>query len=90
MPAERIVYGHIAGHLQVAPDLLVDTHGAAIIDPVWQLLAYAYQKVGVFPTLLERDTNIPPLAEVMLEIDRIHRMQQQASQVHPHSVNRVA
>jgi uncharacterized protein len=90
MPAERIVYGHIAGHLQVAPDLLVDTHGAAIIDPVWQLLAYAYQKVGVFPTLLERDTNIPPLAEVMLEVDRIHRMQQQASQIHLHSVNRVA
>jgi uncharacterized protein len=90
MPAERIVYGHIAGHLQVAPDLLVDTHGAAIIDPVWQLLAYAYQKVGVFPTLLERDTNIPPLAEVMLEVDRIHRMQQQAGQTHPHSVNRVA
>jgi uncharacterized protein len=90
MPAERIVYGHIAGHLQVAPDLLVDTHGAAIIDPVWQLLAYAYQKVGVFPTLLERDTNIPPLAEVMLEVDRIHHMQQQAGQINPHSLNRVA
>lgn len=88
LPAERIVYGHIAGHLQVEPDLLVDTHGAAIIDPVWQLLAYAYQKVGVFPTLLERDTNIPPLAELMQEVDTIHRMQQQAIQ--PYSVNRVA
>jgi uncharacterized protein len=88
LPAERIVYGHIAGHLQAAPDLLVDTHGAAIIDPVWQLLAYAYQKVGVFPTLLERDTNIPPLAELMQEVDTIHRMQQQATQ--PYSVNRVA
>jgi uncharacterized protein len=90
LPAERIVYGHIAGHLQVAADLLVDTHGAAIIDPVWQLLAYAYQKHGVFPTLLERDTNIPTLAELMQEIDTIHRMQQQAIQHYPDSVNRVA
>ncbi|MGQ2964311.1 HvfB family MNIO-type RiPP peptide maturase [Methylophilus sp.] len=90
MPAERIVYGHIAGHLQVASDLLVDTHGAAVIDPVWQLLAYAYQKLGVFPTLLERDTHIPPLAELMQEVDTIQRMQQQAIQSSPHSVNRVA
>jgi uncharacterized protein len=89
MPAERTVYGHIAGHLQVAPDLLVDTHGAAIIGPVWQLLAYAYQKVGVFPTLLERDSNIPPLAELMHEVDRIYGMQQQAIQLQ-HSANRVA
>lgn len=75
LPAERIVYGHMAGHLQVKPDLLVDTHGAAIIDPVWQLLTHAYQTLGVFPTLLERDSNIPPLAEVMQEIDRIHASQ---------------
>lgn len=86
MPAERIVYGHIAGHLQVEPDLLVDTHGAAVIDPVWQLLKVAYQTLGVFPTLLERDSNIPPLAEIMQEVDRIHHIQQTTPGMRPNKV----
>lgn len=90
MPAERIVYGHVAGHLQVTPDLLIDTHGASIIAPVWDLLAYAYGKFGIFPTLLERDSNIPPLAEVMLEVERIHQTQLNVRQPHPLSLNRVA
>ena len=67
----RIVYGHIAGHYQEAPDLLIDTHGASVIDPVWDLLAQAYQLFGHFPTLLERDTNIPPLLDLMPEVKRI-------------------
>lgn len=71
IPRERIVYSHIAGHLQVSTDVLVDTHGEAIIDPVWALLAEAYQLFGTFPTLLERDTNIPPLAELMQEVNKI-------------------
>jgi uncharacterized protein len=75
IPRERIVYSHIAGHLQVEPDLLVDTHGADIIDPVWALLEEAYQLFGTFPTLLERDTNIPPLAEILHEIDKIAAIQ---------------
>lgn len=78
MPVDRIVYGHMAGHLQVEPDLLVDTHGEPIIDPVWQLLEYAYAKLKVFPTLLERDSNIPPWPELMQEIDQIHQCQQAA------------
>jgi uncharacterized protein len=90
MPAGRIVYSHIAGHLQVKADLLVDTHGASVIDPVWQLLAYAYRRFGVFPTLLERDTNIPPLTEVMQEVDHIHLIQQEVTQAHSSSVSRVA
>ena len=71
IPRERIVYSHIAGHLQVGRDVLVDTHGEAIIDPVWALLEEAYQLFGAFPTLLERDTNIPPLAELMQEVNKI-------------------
>ncbi len=67
----RIVYGHIAGHYQEAPDLLIDTHGASVVDPVWDLLAQAYQLFGHFPTLLERDTNIPTLFELMPEVKRI-------------------
>ena len=75
IPGERIVYAHIAGHYVEAPDFLVDTHGATIIDPVWKLLDTAYQKFGVFPTLLERDFNIPPLAELMKEVETIRMIQ---------------
>ena len=71
IPRERVVYSHIAGHLQVQDNVLVDTHGENIIDPVWALLAEAYQLFGTFPTLLERDTNIPPLAELMQEVNKI-------------------
>ena len=77
IPGERIVYSHMAGHYQEAPDLLVDTHGADIIAPVWTLLHSAYEKFGVFPTLLERDTNIPPLNVLMHEVDKIANIQLQ-------------
>jgi hypothetical protein len=71
LPVERAVYMHMAGHHQEAPDLLVDTHGAAVIEPVWALLDHAYARFGALPTLLERDFNIPPLAELVPEIERI-------------------
>jgi uncharacterized protein (UPF0276 family) len=75
LPAERVVYMHIAGHFREAEDLVVDTHGEAIIDPVWKLLGTAYEAVGVHPTLLERDYNIPPLATLNREVQRIARVQ---------------
>jgi uncharacterized protein (UPF0276 family) len=75
LPGERIAYIHIAGHYVEAPDLLVDTHGAAIIDPVWQLLARAYRNFGVRPTLVERDFNFPPLAELVGEVRTIRSIQ---------------
>lgn len=76
IPGERIVYAHIAGHYQQEANLLVDTHGENVIDPVWQLLHQAYQQFDVFPTLLERDINIPPLATLMSEVDKIATIQQ--------------
>lgn len=75
MPAERIVYMHMAGHYQEAPDLIIDTHGADVIDPVWQLLETAYALLGVHPTCLERDFNIPPLSALLPEVERIAAMQ---------------
>ena len=75
IPGERIVYAHIAGHYVQAADFLVDTHGATIIDPVWKLLDSAYERFGVFPTLLERDFNIPPLTELMREVETIRSIQ---------------
>jgi uncharacterized protein len=76
MPAERIAYLHVAGHYNEADDLIVDTHGAAVIDPVWDLLQKAYERFGAVPTLLERDFNLPPLAELVAELDKIRTLQQ--------------
>ncbi|BDM63936.1 UPF0276 protein [Shewanella sp. NFH-SH190041] len=78
MPTDKIRYLHIAGHYVEAEDLIVDTHGAAVVDPVWQLLAECYQYHGVFPTLLERDFNIPPMAELVVELEQIHGLQRNA------------
>ncbi|MGD8378809.1 MAG: DUF692 domain-containing protein [Gammaproteobacteria bacterium] len=75
LPAERVAYFHVAGHYVEAEDLRVDTHGADVIDPVWDLLDKAYEHCGVVPTLLERDFNIPPLATLLDEIDTIQRIQ---------------
>ena len=75
LPSERIVYMHIAGHYHEAEDLLVDTHGADVIDPVWRLLDATYRIHGVTPTLLERDFNFPPLAELIGEVEHIAQIQ---------------
>ena len=75
MPTERIVYLHMAGHHNEAQDLIIDTHGADVIDPVWSLLDETYRIHGVAPTLLERDFNIPPLAELVREVEHIAHIQ---------------
>lgn len=75
IPAQRIAYAHIAGHYVEADDFLVDTHGAEIIDPVWKLLGKAYELYGVFPTLLERDFNIPAMDELLREVNIIRSIQ---------------
>ena len=75
LPGERIMYVHVAGHYNEAEDLIVDTHGADVIDPVWNILEQAYQHFGVLPTLLERDFNIPPVEELVKEVDIIRNIQ---------------
>lgn len=78
--ARRAVYVHVAGHFEEAPDLRVDTHGSSVVEPVWGLLEEAYGRYGVMPTLLERDFNFPPLAELLAEVERIRSMQQMADE----------
>ena len=75
LPGERIAYAHVAGHHQEDVDLIVDTHGADVIDPVWQLLDQAYAHFGVFPTLLERDFNFPSLPGLLEEVRTIRELQ---------------
>lgn len=76
MPTERIAYAHIAGHYNEADDLIVDTHGADVIEPVWNLLDMAYDYHGAFPTLLERDFNIPSMEILLQEVGRIAALQE--------------
>ncbi len=75
LPGERICYLHVAGHYDEAEDLKVDTHGADVIEPVWQLLKHTYGRFGAVPTLLERDFNFPPLATLLGEVDQIRTLQ---------------
>lgn len=78
LPLERVAYVHVAGHYHEAEDLRVDTHGAPVIDPVWELLQALYRKRGSIPTLLERDFNFPPLPELLQEVECIRSYQRRA------------
>jgi uncharacterized protein (UPF0276 family) len=78
MPAERIRYFHLAGHYVEAEDLRIDTHGAAVDEQAWQLLADAYAHFGAVPTMLERDFNFPPIQDLLDELTRIRQLQSQA------------
>ena len=79
MPSDRIVYLHVAGHYLEDDGIIVDTHGADVIDPVWALLDQTYQCIGVRPTLLERDFNIPPIEVLLKEIAHIKTTQNKLS-----------
>lgn len=82
LPADRVVYMHVAGHLVEPDGLVIDTHGDAVCDPVWALLADAYARFGVVPTCLERDFDVPPLPVLLDELTQIERCQRHADR-HP-------
>ena len=75
LPLERTAYVHVAGHYVEPDGLLIDTHGAEVVDPVWSLLEAAYQRIGPVPTCLERDFNIPDLQQLTAEVEIIARLQ---------------
>lgn len=75
LPLDRTCYIHVAGHFVEPDGLLIDTHGAEVIDPVWSLLETAYQHVGKVPTCLERDFNFPDLAALTAEVSVIAKLQ---------------
>jgi uncharacterized protein len=76
LPGGRVAYIHVAGHYDEAEDLKVDTHGAPVKDAVWELLGAAYARFGTRPTLLERDFNFPPYAELAGELATIREVMQ--------------
>lgn len=73
LPAAAIGEIHLAGHAADArhgADLLIDTHGAPVAEPVWSLYARLVARIGVRPTLIERDEDVPAFADLMAEQDR--------------------
>ena len=74
-------FNKIKGAYSHLPELLIDTHGEAVKGTVWDLLEYAYQRLPVIPpTLLERDFNFPPFAELYAEVEHIAQLQQKYAQ----------
>jgi hypothetical protein len=86
LPLNRVAYVHVAGHYNEAPDLIVDTHGADVIDPVWQLLGEAYALCGPVPTLLERDFNFPAIDVLLGEVRQIRALQAATPRTHARGV----
>lgn len=79
LPLGRTCYVHVAGHYVEPDGLVVDTHGAPVIDPVWALLEEAYSLCGVQPTCLERDFDIPALDVLAAEVGLIAGIQRRAA-----------
>ncbi len=73
LPLERTRQIHLAGH-QVEGDILLDDHGSAVIEPVWELFRLAVERTGAVPTLIEWDNNIPPLDRVIDEADSARKI----------------
>ena len=69
MPRARVRQIHLAGH-ENRGDLIIDTHDAPVIDPVWALYGEALRRFGPVPTMIERDDRIPPLGTLVRELDR--------------------
>jgi uncharacterized protein (UPF0276 family) len=76
LDTRRVVAYHVAGHYDEAVDLKIDTHGAPVKPAVWSLLRHAYARFGVGPTVLERDFNFPPYAELLMELQHVRALQQ--------------
>ena len=67
MDPVRIRQFHLAGHTDYG-DYVIDTHDHDVPDPVWELYRYALQRYGPVSTMIERDDNIPPLTELLAEL----------------------
>lgn len=77
LPLERVSYIHMAGHEKVSDTLIIDTHGEAIIDPVYELFAHTIKNINRdVPVLLERDFNIPDMEELQTELERLDTIKQ--------------
>lgn len=80
LPLDKVKYIHMAGHEKVSEDLIIDTHGQPIIDPVYELFKYTITKLPEqVPVLLERDFNIPELDELKVELEILENIVEEAT-----------
>jgi len=68
VPVKRVQQFHLAGHLNLG-NIIIDSHGDTVIDPVWSLYEAALRRFGPVSTMIERDDNIPPFAELLAELE---------------------
>ena len=73
VPADRVWQIHLAGHSRNGR-MLVDTHDQPVPDPVWALYSEAVRRLGPVSTMIERDDDIPPLADLIAELDMARRL----------------
>jgi uncharacterized protein (UPF0276 family) len=79
IPMDRVVQIHVAGHFVRDDGLRIDTHGEPVPNDVYDLLDYTLRKKGPVPVLLERDSNIPPLDELLAEVDELWTIYESAT-----------
>ena len=77
VPARRVRQFHVAGH-QNNGSHIIDTHDHDVIDPVWALFAEAVRRFGPVPAMIERDANIPPLADLLSEVNHMRAVAAEA------------
>ena len=85
IPRGAVQEFHLAGHSRVrhgALELLIDTHSTAVCEAVWELYRAALRRFGAVPTLIEWDSQIPPLAELVAEADKANALE---AQLHAHA-----
>ncbi|MDH5265978.1 MAG: DUF692 domain-containing protein [Betaproteobacteria bacterium] len=73
VPGHRVQQIHLAGHSDMG-DHLIDTHDEPVADPVFDLYGYACHRLGAVSTMIERDDAIPPLPELVAELDRVREV----------------
>lgn len=74
IPLNRVAYVHMAGHAKVSPDLIIDTHGDPIIDPVFELFEWTVQRIPSVPVLLERDFNFDDFEGLIAEVQSLNQI----------------
>ncbi|MCB0480527.1 MAG: DUF692 domain-containing protein [Flavobacteriales bacterium] len=83
LPLNHVEYIHMAGHEKISDDLIIDTHGQDIIDPVFELFEWTSRQISPVPVLLERDFNIPELPFLEKELGQLKSITSKAWKKQP-------
>ena len=84
IPPQQVAEMHLAGHTeqQVGDrEILIDTHNAPVCEPVWELFRYAVARLGPRPTLIEWDSDFPPLERLLQEAETARRILDEANEL---------